>query len=371
MCSVTRWSILRRISVICMVESVVASPSLGSDDELTCYREKAPLRIESITLLPVACAALPEHGTAVYCPSFTAAWKLLADRWGPVTARNPIVGGLIDALNAEAAERRVIDSRHFVAMAGSGRDGIVEQINKSLDDHFGQGTHDLSIELQPDEFLAYACLSVSALFEEQFDLATFEFSPTHGPPSVVKCFGVERASWINRKRADRLIRHVRVVRYADDSDYAISLLTKHGVEVIVARMPKPERLSDAIKWVDACVRQRPTVDAAQVRTLRIPVINIMVSRQFDALTGCLVQEKQRWGTVKTAWQQVAFTCDNGGLELKSDAGVVILGESESTIAEFDAVFNAPFLMVLRDTTLETPLLVCWIDSTACLVVGNQ
>jgi hypothetical protein len=144
-------------------------------------------------------------------------------------------------------------------------------------------------------------------------------------------------------------------------EFALDLSSRtQPYQLIVAKVGRAATLETIIQDVDSKIAAHRIVVPfllPQV-TLRVPNIVFRLTRQFADLEGIRVIDA---GPIGRAWQMIDFKLDRFGAEVKSGAGIGVLG-----IVKGSYVFDRPFLVVMKKRGNKNPFFAMWIDNAELL-----
>lgn len=315
----------------------------------------------------------------LYCATFQVAWNQLMD---DILEGHPLeLAGdpeIARALNKRLVGRQDIAEDCYLAMAGFGRDHIVERIERAFQEKFNR-TPELDLMLSsPDDILAYAFLEKSIPFDTKFEV--FD-EPLHFSDGVeVQAFGIEK----DQAAADQVV----ILDYEDADDFVIKLQGSPQVDAEIdfgARDIERPRITDAIilaqvtpqatllETVEAVLARADEATSEQAgatlrprEVLKIPKINFDILHRYSELGGKgLLNEGFEGHPISKALQAIKFKLDETGAELGSEAAVKML---ESIIIQpRKFIFNTPFLLCLKRMKSKYPYLAIWVDNSELLV----
>jgi hypothetical protein len=172
----------------------------------------------------------------LWCATFQAAW----DAIGEMVGGDPRLKGtpeLATSLNRHLASGADLDEASYVAMAGFGRDAIIDRIKRALTQKFEDTAN---LELLPDaipddDILAYAYLFKNLEFAVPFD----EGDPrAFDGGSHVEVFGIT-PGWVHQRdgvREPSLWDQVSILHYGGRHEFTIELKTNQEEDrLILAR----------------------------------------------------------------------------------------------------------------------------------------
>jgi hypothetical protein len=332
----------------------------------------------------------------VYCAAFQLAWNQLTEE---------IVGGplqlegdppIAQALNKRLLGEQSIAEDCYLAMAGFGRDGIVEQIEQELQAKFDRSPElDLTLD-DPNSILAYAFLEKSLPFDKEFEV--FDAPLVFSDGVEVQSFGIQK----DDTPADQVV----VLDYLHPDDFVLRLQASEQVsedmdfgwkppvdrpritdDIILAKVTPQATLAETIdavmarttdearKQAERAVLQAggnplkflsPRVDPGKEEVLQIPKIEMNVWHSYDELVSRrLLNEGFRGHYIAEALQAIKFKLDEKGADLSSEASI------KAYIGIFDQprsfVFDQPFLLCLKEKEARYPYLAMWIADAELLV----
>jgi hypothetical protein len=314
----------------------------------------------------------------LYCVIFQIAWDQLRDdvldgrplqlEGDPPVAR---------ALNERLVGKRDISEKYYLAMAGLGRERIVERIEQALREKFDR-TPRLDLLCGPGDILAYAFLEKSIPFDTEFQvLPPLEF----GDGVEVQAFGIDQ----ERGAEDQVV----ILDYRTADDFVIKLQGSPQVDADIefgARIDRP-RISDDVILAKVAPQAtlRETVEAVLARAsseargqtksslgpqevLQIPKIDADVLHRYSDLVGRPLLNRGFEGyPISEALQAVKFTLDETGAEVRSEAAILVVKGIAMPEGLREFVFDKPFLLCLKEKNAKYPYLAMWIDNSELLV----
>jgi hypothetical protein len=343
--------------------------------------------------------ALSPDSNVLYCASFQIAWNQLCDE----ITRAPVeVAGhsaIAAALNKRLLEKDDIAEESCLAMAGFGRDGIVERVTQGLHEKFGHGPGVPLGSIRPEDILAYAYLEKRLPFDIPFEVIEKPLRFSDGV--LVQSFGVQTCY----DAADQVF----ILDYRDPDDFILalgpsaaagaelledqafgmiidtSLLSRPRItdQLILAKIPpratlletleavmaRPNQMARALlpQWLKGELHHlHPNVGlSAQAKdSLQIPIVNLNVLHRYQELIQRpLLNPGFTDYFVAEALQGVKFKLDETGADLQSSAELqCTLGWAEPKSFTFDG----PFLLYLKKPGARYPYLVLWIANSELL-----
>jgi hypothetical protein len=338
-----------------------------------------PDKYAATTVTPHLEAEISSGRNLLYCATFQVAWDQLRD---DILDGHPIQlesdPPIVQALNHRLVGKQDISAEYYLAMAGFGRDRIVERIARELQRKFDR-TPGLDLLCGPDDILAYAFLEKSIPFDTEFQVLADPLKFSDGVE--VQAFGVEQ----ERGAADQ----VAILDYRNADDFIIRLQGSPQVDAEMefgARIDRP-RISDDIILAKVAPQAtlRETVEAVLARAseeakgqtesslgpqevLRIPKIDVDILHRYTELVGKPLLNKGFEGyPISEALQAVEFKLDETGAKVRSEAAILVMKGIilPERLREF--VFDKPFLLCLKEKEARYPYLAIWVDNSELLV----
>lgn len=301
---------------------------------------------------------LEDDKNTVYCSTFQLAWNELMDNIikGPVKLKDS--PNVTEVLNKQLITRKDLNEKDYVAMAGYGKDGILNKINKVLKMKFGESAPNVQEDLVPTDILAYAYLCKNLEFEEEF--AKME-KPLLFNGTEVKAFGV------NKKSESEVRKQVKVLDYRNDDDFIISLVSKSdNDEIILAKMPQPENVMKAaeiIEFRSSKIQSSVKVDEEVI----IPCFDFDITHSYRELVGKqLANAGFEDYQILKAIQSIKFQLDEKGAILKSEARIKG-SKSASPVERRSFIFDEPFVLMLKEKNSSMPYFMMWITNDELMV----
>jgi len=299
----------------------------------------------------------------LWCATLELAWRAAVERLGdPLILEND--PALAECLNRGDFSLADLDDASFVAQAGLGRERILETIREELSAKFGdRGTQTLlPARVRDIDLLVYAYLRKSLPFAEPF-LAT---DPIDFNGTPVDAFGLRHEAGATEHWL-RIAKQVSVLDHLSDDDFLVELMTESpGDRLVLARVAPGPTLESTIDAVMArIVAAEPSV-FRQIDRLVVPKIDFDLTQSFPELEGLRVlNEGSTEFSVAKVQQRIAFSLDERGAELESEAAMLIFGAAALTPRHF--VFDGPFLLLLTREGADRPYLALWIETPDLLV----
>jgi len=329
----------------------------------------------------------------VYCASFQIVWNQLADEMikaPPELEGNPLLG---QALNRRQFDKQDISQDCYLAVAGFGRDGIVEQIKQGLEEKFHRESgFDLALS-SPDDILAYAYLEKALPFDTIFDV--FDTPLLFSDGIGVQSFGIEKGD----AAADQVV----VLDYRNPDDFILKLQGSPKIDgMVYFRKVEHPRITDDIilakvtpqptllKTIDNVLFRiseeghqqainalhnaginpikllSPSLDFEGTEILQIPKITFNITHLFTEIVGKhLLNRGFEKYFIAQALQATKFKLDETGADLSSEGFMDMSLGLNWEPRRF--IFDKPFLLCLKEKQAHYPYLAVWIGNSELLV----
>lgn len=338
------------------------------------YEEEAPLEIpqvDSAQLKQTRITCVMDEpvisGTnLVYCSTFQLAWNELKDGIIKSDIRMQDEPPMVELFNKGLATKKDISDSAYMAMAGFGRDGIVDKINQALKGKFQDQAPKVSEQVGSDEILAYAFLYKNLKFKYVFGKSKYpiDFKAASGNISV-KGFGIDVD--VEIPDYEEVVKQVSILDYQSDDDFIIRLLTTSvDDEIIMAKINPGKTISEMISTVQSRIKRGTPASFGSRDILSIPKIDFNVSHSYNELLNKNFTNKG-WQEyfIRKALQAIRFRLNEIGVILKSESRS-IYSKGSSYVAR-RLVFDKPFLIYLKEKDGQSPYFAMWVDNPELLV----
>ncbi|MFA5793852.1 MAG: hypothetical protein WC980_02095 [Candidatus Brocadiia bacterium] len=302
----------------------------------------------------------------VYCSTFQLAWNELKDGIIKEDIRMKDEPPLVGLLNRGLASKKDISDSAYVAMAGFGKDGIVDKINQALKSKFQDQAPVVREDLEPIDILAYAFLYKNLKFKYIFGKLKYEFD-FRGSSGItsVKAFGID-----NRRLPDyeQVAKQVSILDYQNDDDFIIRLLTDSADdEVVLAKINPGKTISETVLTVLERIKKGTPAAFGENDKLSIPKIDFNVRHSYKELLDKDFTNKD-WHDyfIRKALQSIRFRLNERGVILKSETKIFVEYKCLPPVHR-QLFFDKPFLIYLKEKGGKSPYFVMWVDNPELLV----
>jgi len=301
----------------------------------------------------------------LYCLAFQLAWNDLKENMIKEDIRLRDEPLCVDHLNKALSSKEDISENDCVAMAGFGKDRIIEKINSALKEKFGNEAPQILEKLKPKDIMVYAYLYKNLKFKYVFEPleSPIEFE-SNGQINHVRAFGIRRFS--GTQEHENLAKQVSVIDYRDDDDFII-ILTSESFEdeIILAKITPASTLLKTIQAVERRINEAEPIEMRNRDTLQIPKFNFDITHSYNELIGKFFRNRDfEEYFITEALQNIRFRLDEKGALLKSEAR--IRGKPISPRPKF-LIFDKPFLLLMKEKNGTHPYFAAWVDNAELMV----
>ena len=261
-------------------------------------------------------AAESQAENKVWVGTFELVWNVLMDEiaHGPVqfVDGNP---ALADELNKQNFTADSISENSYYTAHGMMTPFLKSTIEKALLEKFNE-TSDLLKGLSWDgqKYLVYAMLKKDFEFVNAFDVLKKEkFGKNR---TKVQYFGIDKKS----KAALR--DNINVLFHNSDDDFAVKLFTKGDDKIILYRTDDNKSFEQL--YNDMLAKQKAYKGDTRFNkkdNFKVPNLKFKNNHEYTELAGKTI--KDTLFTIDSALQTIEFNMDNKGVELKSEAALIM------------------------------------------------
>lgn len=298
----------------------------------------------------------------IYCSTFQLAWNELKDNVVKADIRMQNEPPLVQYLNHSKVSKQDINDKYYVAMAGAGKDNIIERINQELKQKFSDSPA-VNDHVNPNDYFAYAYLYKNLEFVKPFE--RFD-NPLQFAGTKVASFGIKKYNPIDHAE---LAKQVEVIDYRNDDDFIVSLLSKeNNDELVLAKVQPGAGLDDTYREVVQRVEHGEKTALNRNDSVQIPVIDFIVDKEYsELLKKNLVNPGWEQYFLYQALQRIDFRLNEKGAILKSEAKIGMTGSAPPPAKIKNLIFDKPFLLYMKEKGAENPYLILWVDNAEILL----
>jgi len=305
----------------------------------------------------------------IYCATFQLAWNELRDNIIKEDVRLTDEPLMVQVLNKKKVTSDDISEDCYVAMAGFGRDRILERINEALQLKFQDQAPTVEEYLESEWIFAYAFLLKELMFETSFESLKEPLRFESGAIAAdVKAFGIDEFQ-PNNERHVQLAKQVSVVPVIYRKPefitrgFIVSLTSRTpNDEIVLARVEPRQTLLETVRSVQETLESRSPVSLGRDDTLHIPKFNFDITHSYSELIEKFFLNRGFASYyIKKARQDIRFRLSEKGAMLKSEARMVATGMPKWL------VFDQPFLLYLKEKHSQHPYFAIWVEHPEILV----
>jgi hypothetical protein len=311
---------------------------------------------------------IPDNKNLIYCSTFQLAWNELMNDIIKAPIRLEKQPPEVNYLNQELVTKNDLSTKNYVAMAGFGRDKIVDKINQELKSKFGDNAELLADEYKGDMVLAYAFLFKQLKFSHQFDALKNDIN-FYKSNKLTRVSGFGINSDTPSDNFKQVAEQVSIYDYQNPDDFVIKLKTQgENDELVLAKVQPRVSLLDTYQYVQKRIERGPKQSFEHGDMLAIPKMNFKIKHTYENLLKKPFKNKgfEPW-QIDEAWQTILFKLNEEGATLKSEA---LEGVRKSITQQKSLVFDKPYLLYLREANAKYPYLVMWINNPELLRTVN-
>ncbi len=294
----------------------------------------------------------------LYCSTFQLAWNQLIDEIIKEEIKLSDDPEISQKLNKRLTGKEDLSDKYYVAMAGYGRDDIVQKINEALEEKFKENAPTVKENMDPRDILAYAFLYKNLEFEEEFEKLELSFEK-----EKVQAFGINK----NRTDTFRMAEQVRIIDYKNADDFIVKLKSKSNEdEILLAKIQPKEDLLETIEYVQKRIVDSQATFLKTEEILKIPNFDFDIKHDYKELIGqYLLNEDFTTYYIAKALQNTKFKLNEKGAVLESEAKILLKESCVEETRKF--IFDKPFLIMLKEKEAKYPYFVMWSDNTELMI----
>lgn len=313
-------------------------------------------------VIPCLSQHLSQQNNILYSPTFRASWTLLKEEIVGEDIRLRQPDPLVHCLNGTPYHPPL--NKEWFFKAGYIENGIIDQIQESLENQFGITEPDLDLfKKEREGIVCYSYLKTSVRFKYPFQSLQWKFM-NEEKEVTVSCFGLpkfgERPDPVGPVR-----KQVRLFDYKHANEFIIQIPDADSAkELILAKIPFQDDLLTTVANVMGRIQYKFMDELTRLDELIIPKINLSVEQHYQELEGkYLTNNKFTDYFFVLASQQINFSMDESGAVAEVNGQIIKIKGSQSRILAFDK----PFLVILRSVGALEPDLVIWVANADFLL----
>ena len=294
---------------------------------------------------------------ATWCGTLQLVWNDLMEEAGGELIFDPVIT-MAENLNKKEFTSDDISEEDYYQIYGLQTEELKETIEKEIKEKFDEESDILDSfewfktdEEAADTYFFYAILKKVFTFEYEFedlDNGTFE----NGEYEDVEYFGVKSDS------DDRVKRQIRILYYNSDDDFAVSISTKEGENIILCNNPEGNNFKEIYDNINTKNREYSGIRILEDEDdFKMPNLKIDLEETYEELTGKEFTTENKEGKINQVLQTIQLELNKKGGTLKSEAGMS--AQVTSAIVEEESTpkhlyLDDSFVMFLVEEDKDTP-----------------
>ena len=257
-------------------------------------------------------------------------------------------------LNKEGFTAADISEEYYYKKYGKASLDLKAEIEKGIKDKFNQGSEILDNLDWTQGYIFYTMLYREFEFESKFDVLS---NTDFGIYKDIKFFGISPPS------SEKLGEQITILFYENDQNFAISLKTKSGDQVIMYKNPSGETFEEIYDNMNQKIEAyEGTTVFSEKDEFKAPMISINYLRDYEELKHIpfLTVDGDEL-EIEEALQTVEFILDEKGGKVKSEAVIETRETAMLNEAEPKKLYlNDTFALFLKEEKQEKPYLAAKI-----------
>jgi hypothetical protein len=302
----------------------------------------------------------------VYCVAFQAAWNEFCD----TVVHDPVVieGDplLVRLLNKRFSGNGDLPRGTCITDAGFEKDGVIRRLEVVFKDTFRSDIPGGISLVNPEDILIYAYMRKEVSFSIEFESLPRAILFNYDTP--VKAFGIQRFTF-DEPHQD-LAAQVEVFSFNSDVDFIIRLKSLSAEDdVILAKVPPLQTLGETVNRVLVRMANNPYPTALfEGETVQIPRFDFDVIHCFtELMANPLLNKGFDEKYISLAVQSIRFTMNERGALLATETPKAVKEPVTLESATRRLVFDAPFLILLKQKKNHDPYFAIWVGNTELML----
>ena len=298
-----------------------------------------------------------ESCNIIYCSTYRASWTKLRNDIIREDVRTVKPMSIVGNLNNNLY--KVKNSKEYMVFSGFVKDGIINEINSSIKNNFGNLQTSLNNYKKVKEgIICFSCYKKEIVFPHKFNSLSYEFKS--GEKQVkVDCFGI-----INSNN-NELCQQVEVFDYKNKDDFVVRIKSDNqNEEIVLAKVELCGTLSKTVEQTNARINNNVPVLMGKTDKLIVPKINFDIHHMYNQLKDkYLANEGFEEFYFLEAIQNIQFSMNESGAFASSSVELVL---NQKGPQPKELVFNEPFLLMIKNAQTNEYDLVVWINDLELL-----
>ena len=304
---------------------------------------------------------------SAWCGTFQLVWNDMQNEVvGQEIVFNPQLK-VVENLNKQTFKEEDISEEYYYKKFGLKTLELKEEIENGIKDKFDE-TSDILDKLdwsesalsteEDDRYLFYAMLKKEFKFENKFD--ELERGSFENKYDDIEYFGIQEGT-------DKSVRNQVDVWYEfGENDFAVSLNTSDGDEVILVRNPEGKSFEEVYENADGKSMLYEGIHSfGEKDTLKVPKIDMDVLKKYEELKNKEFPTADgKTGIIAEAIQSIQMQLDHTGGKIKSEAAIDMIKETAIMPEEGDGRefnFDCKFVIFLKESSKDKPYFAASIE----------
>ena len=251
-------------------------------------------------------------------------------------------------LNKETFTEIDISDEYYYKKYGVGSLELKAEIEKGIKDKFNQKSEILDSLDWNSAYIFYTMLYREFEFESKFDILS---NNDFGIYKDIKYFGISKSS------ENKLRNQVKILFYENEQNFAISLKTKSGDEVIMYKNPAGETFKEIYENLSKKIENYDgTTKLGNSDEFKAPMISIKKVRHYNELINKpFLTKSSEELVISDALQTLELTLNEKGGKVKSEAAISVK-EAAIPSEPKRLYLNDTFALFLKEESKEKPYL---------------
>lgn len=300
-----------------------------------------------------------EDKNMVWCGAMNLAWNELRDNIVKEDVKLNGESGLLEELNRKPFTKENLSEKDYIAIAGYGKDGIVNKINKMIKEKFHESDqYGYKKSVAPNDFLAYSFLKKDINFKNAFEVVK---DGMNFKGKKVDAFGIDR---VKGEKQKKLKSQIELLSYNNDDDFIIRLISgEENEELVVAKIPPKKSFNETL---DYALNNRNKINAT-IEKFKMPMLAFEAQKSFKELMGRkLLNKGFEQYKLEEVYENILFTLTEKGAKLKAEAAV---NGDGATIRKqnLNLIVDKSFLIYMKEVNKNKPYFVLWVNNNEIMV----
>jgi hypothetical protein len=329
-------------------------------------------QISKTIITPYLETKISNDSNIVYCSTFQIAWNEFKEVVGGNIILNDKIP-MVELLNVGINAKENINKQSYFVTSGRATNEYINSVNRELKKKFKDVFEPIDDKASLATYLFYSFLFKHLKFNKNFE--SFENGISFKSNSTikkVKAFGIKFFEIGKKdkkeKNSKKLLKQIDAFILPDKyNQFIVRLKLKNkNEEIILAKITPSREIKETISNVLELSKKLQSSENYNICELAIPEIDMDFDKNYNELIEkTILNEKLHGYIIKEAKQSVIFKLDEQGAILKSKAKIKATYGSkrfDDTQIFQRLIFDAPFLLILKEKNKELPYFAIWISN---------